>query len=117
MVKQTKVSERTTHIAHTDTQVGITVNNNNLTNNLTYNLYKQTQKKNLTDRQLLLLENLTEQYHKAYKHNYYGWTQINKALVKFLKSNQTEEDWFHIGIGLPSPMEKGWLKGISRKYF
>jgi len=45
MVKQTKVSERTTHIAHTDTQVGITVNNNNLTNNLTYNLYKQTQKK------------------------------------------------------------------------
>ena len=25
-------------------------------------------------------------------------------------SNQTEEDWFNIGIGLPSPMEKVWLK-------
>ena len=70
----------------------------------------ETIEKSLTSSQLLLVENLTEQYHKTYKNNYYGWTQINKALVKFLKSNQTEEDWCNIGIGLPSPMEKGWLK-------
>ena len=109
MVKEKEVSKRTKHIAQNDIQVGVTMSDNKITNNLTYKIYKPTEK-SLTSRQLLLVENLAEQYHKTYKNNYYGWTQINKALVKFLKSNQTEEDWCNIGIGLPSPMEKGWLK-------
>ena len=110
-----EVSKRTKHIAQNDTQVGVKTSDNKIINKLTYKLYKPIEK-SLTSRQLLLVENLTEQYHKTYKNNYYGWAQINTAIVNFLKSNQTEEDWCNIGIGLPSPMEKGWLKKNSNNF-
>ena len=105
MVREKEVSKRTKHIAQNDIQVDFTMSDNKIINYFTYKLYKAT-KKRLTSRQLLLLENLTKQYNKTYKNNYYGWTQINKALLKFLESNETEEDSFNTGIELSSPMKR-----------
>lgn len=116
MIKNKVVLERDAPTVHRAIKVGVTMSDNILNNNLTNKLNKPTEK-GLTSRQLILAENLTEQYHKTYKNNYYGWTQIYKALVKFLKSNQTEEDWSNIEIGLPSPMEKGWLKKNNNYFF
>ena len=114
IVKQIEVSERTTNIIHTDTQVGITVNNNNLIDNLTNNLdilSKESINK-LSEKQIKLIKNLTDKYYQLYSKEHYKWEQLYKFVISFFLSNQSEEDWSKIGTGLPSPIENGWLKGF-----
>ena len=80
MVKQIEVSERITHITHTDNQVGITVSNNNLA----YNLYKQTQKKDLRDRQLLFYKISLNNTTKLINTTIMDGHNLTKDLLSFL---------------------------------
>lgn len=115
MVRQKEVSERNTHIAQNDTQVGITMSYNNLTNKLTNNLDTSLKEKenNLSGPQVAMAKNLADKYFKIYSKEHYGWKQLYKAILNFFLSKQTEDDWLKGGLGLPSPREKGWLKGTS----
>ena len=114
IVNQIEVSERYTNIAHTDTQVGITVNNNNLINNLTNNLdtTSRNNESRLSEKQIKYIKNLTDKYYQLYSKEHYKWEQLYNFVSNFFLSNQSEMDWLNIGTGLPSPIEKGWLKSI-----
>lgn len=111
MVEKKEVSQRTIPRGQLDTQVSITVSDNNLTNNLTNNLDTSLKEKenNLSGPQVAMAKNLADKYFKIYSKEHYGWKQLYKTILNFFLSKQTEDDWLKGGLGLPSPREKGWL--------
>lgn len=115
MVIGEKVSERATHNTHTDNKVGVTVSNNNLTNNLTYNLatldklFEQNKDK-ISLKQKSMAESWTSSYLKSYTQSF-EYQRVYCYVVLWLKLGQTQTLWDDFQTGIKSPIEMGWSKG------
>ena len=117
MVRQKEVSERTKHTALYDTQVSVTMSDNNLTNNLTYNLatldklFEQNKDK-ISLKQKSMAESWTSSYLKSYTQSF-EYQRIYCYVVLWLKLGQTQTLWDDFQTGIKSPIEMGWSKGAS----
>jgi predicted transcriptional regulator len=63
----------------------------------------------LSEAQLKLAESITQRYLKD-ETEYFAYGSVFDAVSKYLSGEQTIEAWNSIGIGLLSPIEKGYLK-------
>ena len=66
-------------------------------------------KRELSDRQRVYAETVTERIVKAFGHEGYSWKLVHPDVVAFMESPGTDEDWLALGNGLPNPKEKGWM--------
>ena len=66
-------------------------------------------RRELSDRQKVYAETVTERIVKAYGHEGYSWRLVHPDVVAFMESPGTDEDWLALGNGLPNPKEKGWM--------
>ena len=111
IVNQIEVSKRNTNIAHTDTQVGITASDNNLTNNLTYNLERidklfEHNKNKISSKQKLMADNWTNSYLKSYTQSF-EYCRVYTYVVLWLQLGQTQKLWDDFQTGIKSPIEMG----------
>lgn len=63
----------------------------------------------LTEKQLKYAEKLAGQYFGKYKHEFYEYDLLLANTQAFLASEQRDEDWRNLGIGLPTPKDLGWM--------
>ena len=66
----------------------------------------------LSEAQLKLVESITQRYLKD-ETEYFAYGSVFDAVSKYLLGEQTIDAWNSIGIGLLSPIEKGYLKANS----
>ena len=116
MVEKKEVSQRTIPRGQPDTQVSITVSDNNLNNNLNNNLedinkfYEENINK-ISSADRVSAHSWTVNYRKENQLLEYDY--VYKYLVVWIMSDQTQELWDGFKNGLLSPIEKGWTKGTS----
>lgn len=65
--------------------------------------------KELSDRQKVYAETVTERIVKAYGHEGFVWKLVYPDVLAFMASAGSDEDWQKLGNGLPNPKEKGWM--------
>lgn len=65
--------------------------------------------KELSDRQKVYAETVTDRIVKAYGHEGFSWQLVHPDVLAFMASPGTDEDWIALGNGLPNPKEKGWM--------
>jgi len=65
--------------------------------------------KELSDRQKVYAETVTERIVKAYGHQGYVWKLVYPDVLAFMASAGSDDDWQKLGNGLPNPKEKGWM--------
>ena len=66
-------------------------------------------RRELSERQKVYAETVTERIVKAYGHEGYSWKLVHPDVVAFMESAGRDEDWMALGNGLPNPKEKGWM--------
>jgi hypothetical protein len=66
-------------------------------------------RRELSERQKVYAETVTERIVKAFGHEGYSWKLVHPDVVAFMESPGRDEDWLALGNGLPNPKEKGWM--------